>query len=216
MVIDSPALPVCQVVTKWFEVSLMVRTTVSVAVALLVPDWSLTVRVSVTRVSESTEETVMVGESASGSAMVMPEPSGADQEYVSTVPSSSSAAVAPDRVNVPPSGMVWSDPALTVGRAFSTAVTVMLRSLQLLSFSKTFGPEAVTFTVYVSVMLNEVMLSRFSPVISKLRSPPATMPYCGFWPPRNEFCADILPTTPGTSEYSIEAELSVMYQFPRF
>ena len=63
MVIDSPSASVSQVVTKWFEVSLTVRTTVSVAVAVLVPDWSSTVSVSVASVSESTAGTVTTGES---------------------------------------------------------------------------------------------------------------------------------------------------------
>ena len=119
-------------------------------------------------------------------------------------------------VTVSPSLMVCSSPASTLGDLLDSGSTVTSTVRQLLPFSKTFGPEAVTFTVYVPFSTTEVMLSRLPPVISKMGLPPATMSYEGEWALSGRFCADILPMTPGTSGCSMVVELSVMYQFPRF
>ena len=55
------------------------------------------------------------------------------------------------------------------------------------------------------------------PVISnEPASPPAPIPYVGFWLSRYWFCADMVPTIPGTSSMLTEVLSSTMYQLPRF
>ena len=47
-------------------------------------------------------------------------------------------------------------------------------------------------------------------------SSPGAIPYVGFCRSRNEFCADVRPTVPGASPWSMDVLSSTMCQFPRF
>ena len=93
-----------------------------------------------------------------------------------------------------------------------------MKACQLLPFSKTLLPDAVTLSVYgVWFVSAEVMLMRFSSTISKWsESALLPMPYVGEWPSSTSFCTEIPPTIPGTSDLRIEVLLATTYHFPRF
>ena len=71
-------------------------------------------------------------------------------------------------------------------------------------------------TVYES-LVGASFIRRSVPFSPKWpESPPVPIPYTGFCRSRNEFCADMLPTTPGASLWSIDVLFSTMCQLPRF
>ena len=147
MVISSSSLVVIHVVMNAEPVSFTVTTISSDPES--VPSSAVSVRVKVA--SASTAGAVKVVEAEESSANVMPEPDGADQEYDSMESPASGSVADPDRVTVSPSPTVWSGPAATTGGLLPSGdpapVTVISSSRQLLPFSKTPLPEAVTMTV---------------------------------------------------------------------
>ena len=112
-----------------------------------------------------------------------------------------------DSISISASRDVFSTPVSRSRAADKSAIgggapsTVTKSVRQLLPDSK-IVPDAVTVTAYTERPgIAEVMLRRPSAVISKRPpSPPSPMSYTGFWESNLAFCAEMPPTTPGTSE----------------
>ena len=111
-------------------------------------------------------------------------------------PASGSEAV-PPRLTVSPSSTVWSGPASTDGGPLLARPDIPMSKVLELLVPK--SPVDVTVTVY-ELLAGTTFSTRLDPSISKeSESSPDPMPYAGFCPPRNEFCADMSPTVPGAS-----------------
>ena len=156
-------------------------------------------RLEAVSVNDTVSESAAVSSSAADS--VMPpsavEPASRTWNFAGSRDSISISA-SRDVFSTPVSRSRAADKSAIGGGAPST-VTKSVR--QLLPDSK-IVPDAVTVTAYTERPgIAEVMLRRPSAVISKRPpSPPSPMSYTGFWESNLAFCAEMPPTTPGTSE----------------
>ena len=93
-----------------------------------------------------------------------------------SVSSVSSSVTVASRLTGVPSATVRSSPAMTVGGVLVLPVTVTSSMRQLLPFSNTALPDAVTLALYVSTS-GTLLNARVDPVISKSsEAPPDPIP----------------------------------------
>ena len=106
---------------------------------------------------------------------------------------------------------------VTVGGVLALPVRVTVRARQLLPFSNTESPGAFTLTVYESLSASvEFIMSRLPSISKWPESASEAIPYTGPWPSSTAFCAEMVPTVPGTSALSMDVLFIVTYQLPRF
>ena len=171
---------------------------------------SLTVKVNVMVVLAWTAGATKVVDSDVASARVMFSAESCVHRYDNISPSGSVAL--PARCTMEPSCMVCSGPALAVGGSLVSYTCIS--NIWWLFVPK--PPADVTLTAY-ACLVGITSSTRLDPVMLKeAESPPVPIPYVVDWPSRNVFWADIWPTTPGASSFSMVVLSGTTYQAPRF
>ena len=181
----------------------------SEAVALC---WSVTVSVRVRVWAESSWGATNVVDMDVALAKVMFSVESCVHRY-DNISSLSGSVALPTRRAVEPSGMVWSGPALAVGGRL-TYPRILISRMWWLFVPNV--PVEVTLTACVRLAGIASSISLDPAILKSAESPPVPIPYVVDWPSRNVFWADIWPTTPGASSFSMVVLSGTTYQAPRF